>query len=60
MFEIESVPHSSSTGPSSASGDPENALSAQQIIGEITQKMAQNSVSAGSAPMTPEALTPKA
>ena len=60
MFEIESVPHSSSAGPSSISGESEQTLSAQQILGEISQKMAQNPAGEGSAPMTPEAMTTKA
>ena len=52
MFKIESVPHSSVPGSNS-----EKTVSAQQILGEITHKMAQNSAIEGTKAMTQEIST---
>ncbi len=57
MLEIESVAHSSSTGSSSTGSDFEKPVSAQQILGEITHKIAENSAIEGSTPMTQEIST---
>ncbi len=53
MFEIESVPHTSSTEK-----DPEKPMSsAQHIIGEITGKIAENPAIEGTTAMTQEIST---
>ena len=56
MIEIENVPQSSSNSSSSASesGKP---VSAQQILGEITGKIAENPAIEGTNDMTPAAMT---
>lgn len=57
MIEIESVAHSSSTGSSATGSNSEKTVSAQQILGEITHKIAQNSAIEGTTAMTQEIST---
>jgi len=52
MIEIESVSHSSAT-----SSDSEKTVSAQQILGELANKIAQNSAIEGTKAMTQEIST---
>jgi ribonucleoside-diphosphate reductase alpha chain len=52
MFEIESAPHSSSTG-----SDTEKLVSAQQILSELANKKAQNPGNEGTTAMTQEIST---
>ena len=52
MFEIESVPHSSATG-----NDSKKPVSAQQILGELANKIAENSAIEGTTAMTQEIST---
>jgi ribonucleoside-diphosphate reductase alpha chain len=57
VLEIESVPHSPSTSSSSAGSTSEKPVSAQQIISDLANKMAENAATQGTVPMTQEIST---